>query len=703
MLPFPFLTTRACGIVFAAISLLWASLATTRADAPQQHDLIIYGGTPSGLIAAIAAIRENPELSILLIEPSRWIGGVVTGGLSRTDKGREEIIGGITREYFERAKAIGGKDTPMWYAEPRHNLTAFEQLVTECGDGLAVITKHHLTSVEKDRTRIVGITLDDGSTHHAKFFIDASYEGDLMAQAGVRYIVGRESRDQYDEPLAGFTPMPVRPHNASTMGAVCKCLGGDAPHFIHGTPVAIDAFDANGELLAGVVRAAPALKPGDADGLTQAYNFRLCVTQREDIFVPFPKPQRYDPGRYELLLRLIKSYPTVRFGRLVHLGAIANGKYDLNAQGLFSTDYAGGNTDYPDGDPETRAAIYQDHVDYVQGFLWFLGHDPRVPRELRDEVGTWGLCADEFTDNGHFSHALYVREARRMVGEYVMRQQDTWTDITKPDSVAMGSFILDCHIVQRIVTGDGTVADEGSFQDSPTRPYQIAYRSLLPKRAECENLLVPVCLSASHIACCSIRMEPVYMSLGHASGVSAAMALRAAPDAPSAHTVPVKVLQKKLREQKAVLHLEGLADLITVDKLSGIVVDDRDATFVGTWGHSSFGEPVEGTASHDGNGDKGEKSARFEIDVPKSGRYEVRFAYAQSSNRASAAPISIEHAEGTAETTIDQRKTPEHDKLFTTLGTWKFTTDKTAVITVRNDNTDSFVSVDAVQLIEITR
>ncbi|MEX2579219.1 MAG: FAD-dependent oxidoreductase [Verrucomicrobiales bacterium] len=680
---------------------LGAAVGSIGPVAASGQDLVVYGGTPAGLVTAIAAHRENPDLSIVVVAPSRWIGGVVAGGLSRTDKGREQTIGGIAREYFERAREFGGEGTPMWYAEPRHNLAAFEAMLGECGESISLRTGRRVVSVEKEKNRIRSIALDDGTVVSGKLFVDASYEGDLMARSGVDYIVGRESRNEYGEALAGFTPMPIRPHGPDTMGNVCACLGGDAPHFIHGTPAEIGAFDEEGNLIAGVTRADSAAAPGSADGLTQAYNYRLCVTRREDILVPFSEPENYDPARYELLLRLIESFPAVRFGRLVHLGEIANGKYDLNAQGLFSTDYAGGNVDYPDGDYETRERIRRDHLDYVQGFLWFLGHDERVPRTLRDEVNAWGLCADEFVDNEHWSYALYVREARRMVGEYVMRQEDTWNEVIKSDSVGMGSFILDCHIVQRIVTEDGHVTDEGSFQDHPTRPYQIPYRTLLPKRDQCENLLVPVCVSASHVAYCSIRMEPVYMTLGHACGVAAAVAMEDNAEKPAVHDVAVDALQARLKEQNVVLELEGLADLVTIEEFPGIVVDDRDASFVGSWSNSPYGNPIEGGAAHDGDADKGEKSATFTVELPKAGRYEVRFAYAHAGNRASAAPVTVEHADGTASVTVDQRQEPEHEGIFTTLGRWTFSPDRPAVITIRNEGTDSYVSVDAVQVVAV--
>jgi len=685
-----------------AIAMAWSIAASAFAQDRESdpiHDLVVYGGTPSGLIAAIAASRQDPDLSIVVVEPSPWIGGVVTGGLSRTDKGKEKTVGGLARDYFERAREIGGEGTPMWYAEPKDNMTAFREMLEECGDGLTVLTGKRLVSVEKEGNRIRSLTLDDGTMLRGRVFIGATYTGDLMARSGVSYIVGRESRDEYGEELAGFRPMPIRPHGTETMQGVCSCLGGDAPHFIHGTPTKIDALDENGDPVPFVHRPDPSKEPGDADGLTQSYNIRLCVTQREDIRVPFPKPDEYDPDDYELLLRLIEKYPGIRFGRLVHLGEIANGKYDLNAQGLFSTDHAGANTGYPDGDHETRREIHEEHVDYIQGFLWFLGHDERVPERLRNEVNSWGLCADEFVDNDNWPYALYVREARRMIGDYVMRQSDTWSDIFKEDAVAMGSFVLDCHIVQRIVTEDGAVTDEGSFGDTPTRPYQIPYRSLVPRREECENLLVPVCLSASHVAYCSIRMEPVYMSLGHAGGVAAALAL-ADGDAPSFHDVSTSALQEKLKAQDAVLELPELADMVMVEDLPGVVVDDLDADYTGHWTSSSYGSPLQGTASHDGNVEKGGKSAVFEVPIPETGRYEVRFAYAHAPNRAAETPVTVKHADGEASVIVNEQREPEHDGLFTTLGEWKFEKGEPAVITIRTDGTEEYVSVDGVQLLK---
>jgi hypothetical protein len=435
-------------------------------------------------------------------------------------------------------------------------------------------------------------------------------------------------------------------------------------------------------------------EPGSADRLTQAYNFRVVVTQRPEIRLPFPRPQSYRPERYELLLRLIQAYPVVRFARIFHLGNVAGGKYDLNAQGLCSTDFPGGNAGYPEGDAATRARIRQDHLDYIQGMLWFLGHDERVPRALRDETNSWGLCRDEFVDHGHWPHALYVREARRMVGEYVMVQADCQGAITKPDSVGMGSFVIDCHIVQRLVTPEGNVVDDGSFPDAPARPYQIAYRSLTPRRTECVNLLVPVCLSASHIAYCSLRMEPVYMALGHAAGLAAVQALRAGV---GVQEIAVEELQARLRQQKAVLELPAAAG-VAVTKFAGIVVDDAQASFEGGWTASGYGNPIAGSSRHDANSGKGSKTARFEIPVPADGDYEVRLAYRSAENRASNVPVTIRHADGETSRRVNQKLAPPGEGFFLRLGVFRASRAVPLQVIVSNTGTDGFVSVDAVQV-----
>jgi hypothetical protein len=658
----------------------------------EHFDVVIYGGTPAGLAAGITAAREGA--SVVIIEPTKWIGGMVTGGLSSTDKGKEETIGGFPREFFTRA-AKSTPGTPLWYAEPHVNMMTFQEMLKE--HKIEVLTNQSLQSVQVENQRIQSITTSAGATLLGHVFIDATYEGDLMAQAKVSYIVGRESREQYLESLAGYYPMPVRPRTIEVMQSNCPGIGGIGPSYIHGTPANISGVDKNGKPIFGVYPA-PKQAPGSADNRTQAYNFRICVTQREDIRVPFPKPKSYDVAKYELLLRLIHAFPEIPFGRIFHVGPIANGKYDLNAQGLFSTDYPGANTDYPDGDAETRARIWQDHVDIIQGMLWFLCHDERVPQKLREQANTWGLCKDEFEDNGNWPYALYVREGRRMQGEYVLAQQDLQNEIFKEDSVAMGSFVIDCHIVQRILAEDGTVRDEGSFPDTFSLPYQIPYRCLTPKQDECTNLLVPVCLSASHIAYCSLRMEPVYMALGHASGIAAVMAVK---NQQAVQRIDIRTLQRKLRDQHAVLNLESVANIPRSANLPGIIMDEQQAERIGNWQTTTYGNPIDGTSRHDENADKGSKKIIYAIYVPETGHYEVRMSYSPASNRANNVPVTIQHRDGEAKVLVDQQKVPSIDKLFVTLGTYSFDAMQPAIITISNTDTNGYVGADAIQLLKV--
>jgi hypothetical protein len=678
-------------IAAICLTILAGTVTGTLSATGAEVDIVVYGATPAGIGAAIVAARDGA--SVVLLEGGRWIGGVVAGGLSKTDVGKENTIGGFAREFFGRAAAMK-LETPMWYAEPGVNLATFETMLEEAG--VKVITGESLLSVSKKGARLTGLTTKGGMTFTGKMFVDASYEGDLLAAAKVSYRVGRESSAQYGESLAGYHPMPIRARTVEVMESDCPGIGGTGPSYIHGTPTSLPALDAMGQPIFGVT-VAPDLQPGDADGLTQAYNFRICVTQRPEIMIPFPKPEVYAAEKYELLLRLIEAFPGIRFGRLFHLGEASHGKYDLNAQGLFSTDYPGGNTDYPDGDAETRARIWQDHQDYTQGMLWFLGHDERVPQTLRDQVNTWGLCQDEFADNQHWPYALYVREGRRMIGEYVMVQKDLQNDIFKEDSVGMGSFVIDCHIVQRIVAEDGTVRDEGSFPDAPALPYQISYRSLTPKREQCENLLVPVCLSASHVAYCSIRMEPVYMTMGHACGIAAVMAIRRDS---SVQEIVVADLKHRLLEQNAVLDLPELANMPRSAKLPGWIMDDQDAERIGNWTGSTYGNPVDGSSRHDENTEKGKKSVIYRFAIPSGGDYEVRVSYASAPNRATNVPVTVQSADGPKTMLVNQKRVPPIEGLFLSLGVFPFSAGGEAVITVSNEGTDGIVGADSVQLLK---
>ena len=462
---------------------------------------------------------------------------MVSGGLGWTDYGRQQVIGGYSRDFFERVGRRYGRPVE-WHFEPHVAEEVFRELVKEAG--VEVFFRQRLrerTGVTVSGARIAAITMEGGATFSARIFADATYEGDLMAQARVSYTWGREGASEYGESLAGVRDRTPK----------------------HQFTVRVPPFDDKGRLLPEISpeKKAPA---GSADRKVQAYNFRLCMTRVAENRAPFPRPAGYDRARYALLARMLAEMDREKRAKgekwssvdVMKPDPLPNGKTDTNNNGAFSTDFIGGNYGYPEGSYATRARIWQAHADYVQGFLYFLQHDPEVPKGLHDDVASWGLCRDEFTDTGNWPHQLYVREARRLVGEYVMSQQDIQRDLTKPDAIGMGSYNSDSHNVQRIVNDEGFVENEGDMQ-VPVTPYQIPYRMMLPKRAEATNLLVPVCFSATHVAYSTLRMEPQYMIVGHAAGVALAMAVRANT---AVQDVDPAALAARLRSQGAILELK---------------------------------------------------------------------------------------------------------------------------------------------------
>lgn len=521
-----------CAILFtAALGISSLSLAAPE-KSPREFDVVVYGGTASGVMTAVSAARQGA--SVVLLEPGKHLGGMVTGGLSATDAGRNELVGGMARELYVRL----GKEYRQritWYPEPHVAERVINKMIDETSATVLLNTRlREKGGVEKENGRIRSITTEDGSTFRGKVFVDCSYEGDLMAKSGVSYTWGREGVDDFGESLAGVRERTPK----------------------HQFNVNVPARREDGTLLPGIQGEDPGV-PGSADRKVQAYNYRLCMTTNTANMAPFPKPPGYDPARYELLARLIRETEkqtgkTPNVGNLMHPFRITGGKTDTNNNGAFSTDYIGGNWDYPDADYATREKIRQDHYNYVAGFLYFLANDPSVPESLRAEMNTWGLAKDEFTDNNNWPHQLYVREARRMRGEYVMAQPDIQTSRTKEDTIGMGSYNSDSHNVQRFVNAEGFAENEGDMQ-VPVKPYEIPYRVLLPKKSEVTNLLVPVCLSATHVAYSTLRMEPVYMIMGQAAGAAAAAAAR---NDTAVHDVDIAGLQKVLREGGAVLTLE---------------------------------------------------------------------------------------------------------------------------------------------------
>ncbi len=512
---------------------LAAAAQPPAAAVPSSFDLIVYGGTAGGVMTAVAGARHG--LKVLLLEPRDHLGGMVTGGLSRTDIGRREVLGGLALEFYARVgmrydiKRFNSRIA--WFHEPHVGESVLREMLAE--EGVTVLFRHALrekTGVEKSGGQLRAITTENGARFAGRVFADCSYEGDLMAQAGVTYTVGREPLSLYNESLAGVRDRTPK----------------------HQFLVDIPARNAGGDLYPEITPE-PVAKAGTGDKKVQAYNFRIIATNDPNNRVPWPMPAGYNPARYELLALLLEA-ERKRLGRpqifheLTLIAPIPNRKADFNNQGPFSTDYIGKNYDYPDANYARRVEIWDDHVRYVQGYYYFLANDPRVPDTLQREVRQWGLCRDEYEDTAHWPHQLYVREARRMVGEYVMVQKDLQTDLKKPDVIGMGSYNSDSHNIQRIVNAKGFVENEGDMQ-VPVSPYQIAYRMLLPKRTECTNLLVPVPFSASHVAYSSLRMEPQYMIIGHAAGVAASMALSANKPV---QEIDVKKLQTTLLAEAAV-------------------------------------------------------------------------------------------------------------------------------------------------------
>ncbi len=506
---------------------------TPRLAAPQtvEADIAIYGATPAGVAAAIAIAREGA--SVVIAELGGRVGGLTASGLGATDIGNKFAIGGIAREFYRRLGQRYGQPE-AWTFEPHAAEALFLEMLGEAK--VPVRFRQALTQVRKRGNEITELEMEDGTCYRARAFIDASYEGDLMARAGVSYTVGREANAVYDELLNGI--QFGQPHHNFRRFVDPYKIAGDPRS---GLCAGIDA-DASGV-------------QGEGDARVQAYNFRLCLTREEANRLPFPCPPGYDPERYELLRR----YLATGVWDVLHLSrAMPHGKTDTNNYGGFSTDHIGASHDWPEASYARREAIFQDHVAYTSGLLYFLTHDPGVPTRVREEASQWGLAKDEFTATGGWPHALYIREARRMLSDYVMTEHDAVGTRRVADGVGLAAYTMDSHHCRRVVRA-GRVCNEGDVQVGGSAPYPVSYRSICPREAECGNLLVPWCLSASHIAFGSIRMEPVGMVLGHSAAVAALHALR---EGAPVQRVEVAALQTALRAQGQVLEVPpGAAEL----------------------------------------------------------------------------------------------------------------------------------------------
>jgi hypothetical protein len=528
---------------------LLLAVAVVCQGATVEADVCIYGSTPSGIAAAVQVARQGK--SVVIVTPDKHLGGMSSSGLGFADTGNTAVIGGIAREFHQRVwrhyeqaeawkwqarekygnqgqgtRAKDDEAKTMWVFEPHVAEKVFESFIAE--HKIPVHRDEWLdrqAGVRKNGNTITEITTLSGKKFAAKMFIDTTYEADLMAAAGVDYHVGREAQSVYGEKWNGIQTGVL--HHRHHFGVLKQPV---SPYVVPGEPAS------------GVIWGVSTNPPGvfgAGDKKVQAYCYRLCLTDLPENRVPIPKPDNYDPGHYELLLRIFATGWRETFQKF---DPLPNRKTDVNNHGPMSFDFIGANYDYPEASYERRREIVRAHQNYQQGWLYFIANDPRVPPDVQRRMRQWGLPKDEFADNGHWPYQLYIREARRMIGSYVMTEADILKQRVTPDSVGMGSYTIDSHNVQRYITPEGYVQNEGDIGVSTKGPYQIAYGALVPKREQSDNLFVTSCLSSSHIAFGSIRMEPVLMILGQSAATAAVLAIE--------DKIPVQAVPyEKLRQQ----------------------------------------------------------------------------------------------------------------------------------------------------------
>jgi hypothetical protein len=491
-------------------------------SAPKPFDLCVYGATSAGIAAAIQASRQGN--TVVLLDCDGWVGGLTTSGLGATDVGADAAIGGVSREFYRRIRthydldASWTRETRAKFRGPGHAKGSdvaytFEPHVASAvfaamlKEAKVVVQRDRLdrstAGIEKQGPRIVAIHTEAGQRIAARVFVDCSYEGDLMALAGCSYTVGREANAQYGETLNGVQVALSTHHQ-----------------FAAPVDARVDPSDPNSPLLPDVLPAPPG-PDGSADRGVQAYCFRICATDIVANQLPWPKPEGYDPRDHELLVRSLQH--SAAFAPW-HPTFMPNRKTDANNNGAVSFDWIGHSASWPEASYAERARLHEDHRRWQQGLLWTIANDARVPTKIREQFQRFGLCRDEFPATGGWPPLIYVREARRLVGEVVVTEHECRGERTADDPIGLGAYAMDSHNIQRYRAADGSVRNEGDVQVRVPKPYGISYRAICPKRTECDNLLVPVCASASHIAYGSIRMEPVFMVLGQSAALAAGVA-----------------------------------------------------------------------------------------------------------------------------------------------------------------------------------
>lgn len=634
-----------------------------------QADICIYGGNAAGVIAAYTAAKMN--MKVLLIEPGMHPGGLTSGGLGYTDIGNKYAITGLSLDFYRRVGKHYGK-LEQWIFEPHVAENIMNEYLREAK--VQVMYGHQLADVEKVNGKIISITVDSvsggGSRKvNAAMFLDCSYEGDLMAKAGVSYTVGREANSLYNETYNGV-----------------QLLEG------HQFPDGIDPYKVPGDSSSGLlwgISDGVLAPPGSGDKKVQSYNFRICLSNNPANRIPITKPDNYDPARYELLLRYLKHKVPGDLWGFLKFDLMPNKKTDINNNGPISTDMIGMNHNYPEAGYADRKKIQKEHEDYTKGLLYFIGHDERMPEHLRTQMLQWGYPKDEYTDNNHWTPQMYVREARRMTGAYVMTQHNCEGREVVDDGISLAAYTMDSHNCQRLVV-NGMVRNEGNVEIGGFGPYPISYRSIIPKATECTNLLVPVCLSASHIAYGSIRMEPVFMVLGQSAAIAATLAIKEKKDV---QHVDVKAIQSQLAR-----------DPLMNGKIPEVVVDNDDAAHIqltGAWSRRERGAYGKSMLIDSSKGTQ-PKLIRFLPALPRSGTYHIYTYIPKLPGIASVIPVSMYDGTAVKSISIEAAAIKVEGQTsgeWISLGKHRLEKGKKVYVEISNTGANGFVFADAVLFI----
>lgn len=657
-----------------ALALLMLCRPLSAQHKSVQYDIVIYGGTAAGVIAAYTAKKLGK--SVLLIEPGRHLGGMSSGGLGQTDIGNKYAVTGLSRDFYRRLGKHYGK-LEQWTFEPKVAEGLFLDYIKR--GKVPVLYESRIIGARKAGNVIQEITLENSYQPKAatnkrirgKMFMDCTYEGDLMARAGVSYAVGREANSQYNETINGVQLM--RGH---------QFPDGIDPYVVPGKP--------ESGLLWGISNT-PLQPNGSGDKKVQTYNFRIALTNVPSNQVAITEPANYDPKKYELLVRLMEKKPWKSLNDGFIWSMMPNGKTDINNRNGFSTDMIGMNWAYPEADYATRAKIWNDHVDYTKGLLYFVKTDPRVPAHIRQEMSKWGYPKDEYTDNDHWSHQLYVREARRMVGELVMTQHHCQGREVVSDGVGMAAYTMDSHNCDRHVI-NGMVKNEGNVEVGGFGPYPISYRAIIPKKSEAANLLVPVCLSATHIAYGSIRMEPVFMVLGQSAAVAASMAI---DNRQAVQQVNVEKLQAILKSNPL---MDGSTPELLLENNDPEVaqVTGKWLTFKkGGYGPDYLVSDARTTTPH---------AVRYTPRIRKAGNYQVYAYYPKLSGNSSTTQVEVFDGKEKKQIAIrrdDITVVGQTSGEWASLGTYQLAPGQQAYVEISNKDADGVVIADAVLLVPV--